>query len=255
MRDKRKVAELILLGSAGALPDKARESAYMVLRSEESSILIDCGGSPLQRLQRAGIDLKNLDSLIVTHHHPDHIYGVPALLLGLWLLGREKFQIFGPKRSVSALASIMDALEWQDWPCTMPVAFNEVEMDEGYTIIETEYFHITSSPVVHLLPTIAIRITSKATGKSIVYSSDTEPCESLVRLGMGADVLIHESTGDYRGHSTASQAGEVAKLCGAKKLVLIHFPKGMDLQAIRYEAEEEFGGPVELAEEFSVYPL
>jgi ribonuclease Z len=254
MRD-RNMAELILLGSAGALPDKARESTYMVLRGEESSILLDCGGSPLQRLQRAGVDLNKLDSLIVTHHHPDHIYGVPALLLGLWLFGRETFQIFGPKRSVSALASIMDTLEWRDWPLTMVVAFKGVEMEEGYTVIETVDFSITTSPVVHLLPTIAVRMTSKATGKSIVYSSDTEPCESLVRLGMGADVLIHESTGDYRGHSTASQAGAVAKLCGAKKLVLIHFPIGTDLEAICHEAEEEFGGPVELAEEFSVYPL
>jgi ribonuclease BN (tRNA processing enzyme) len=45
----------------------------------------------------------------------------------------------------------------------------------------------------------------------------------------------------------------VAGRCGAKKLVLIHYPIDADLKALRWEAEKEFGGPVELAEDFAVY--
>ena len=251
------MARLIILGSAAALPDARRDNTYLVLQGRESSILIDCAGSPLHKLQVVGVALDTLDSLIVTHHHPDHIYGVPALLLGLWLYGRqEPFHIFGPQRSMAAIASIMDSLEWQDWPCTMPVAFHEVEIRERCRVIESPEFEITTAPVEHLVPTLAVKVMSKETGRAIVYSSDTEPCEALARLAQGADVLIHESTGDYAGHSTPAQAGAMASRCGAGKLVLIHFTAlDSELEGLRRAAEAEFDGPVDLAEDLAVFFL
>ena len=251
------MARLIILGSGAALSDASRDNTYMVIEGRESSILIDCAGSPLHKLQTVGVNLDTLDALIVTHHHPDHIYGVPVLLLGLWLYGRqETFHIYGPRKSIAAITSIMDALEWQDWPCEMPVAFHEVEMREGYRVIESPEFEITAAPVEHHVPTIAVKVMSKETGRTIVYSSDTEPCDALARLAQGADILIHESTGDYAGHSTPAQAGAMARRCGVGKLVLIHF-KALDgeLNDLQRAAEAEFGGPVELAEDYAVYTL
>ncbi|MBM4465363.1 MAG: MBL fold metallo-hydrolase [Chloroflexi bacterium] len=209
----------------------------------------------MHKLQAVGVDLNTLEALIVTHHHPDHIYGVPALLLGLWLYGRqEPFHIFGPPGSVAALASIMESLEWQDWPCTMPVAFHQAEMREGYRVIASPEFEVSIAPVEHSIPAIAVKVMSRETGRTIVYSGDTEPCEALARLAQGADILIHECTGDYAGHSTPAQAGAMASRCGAGKLVLIHFtaPDG-ELEGLRHAAEAEFDGPVELAEDFAVY--
>ena len=251
------MARLIVLGSAAALPDAAHDTTYMVLEGRESSILIDCGGSPLHKLQVVGVDLDTLGHLIVTHHHPDHIYGVPILLESLWLYGRqEPFHIFGPQRSVAVIVSIMDSLEWQDWPCTRPVVFHEVEMREGYRVIESPEFEITTAPVQHSIPAVAVKVMSKETGRAIVYSGDTEPCEALARLAQGVDILIHESTGDYAWHSTPAQAGAMAERCGVGKLVLIHFPVlDSDLGAWQRAAEAEFNGPVELAEDFAVYPL
>jgi ribonuclease Z len=248
---------LIILGSGAALPDASRDNTYMVLEGQKSSLLIDCAGSPLHKLQAVGVNLDTLDSLLVTHHHPDHIYGVPALLLGLWLYSRQKpFHIFGPPRSVAALASIMDTLEWQDWPGVMPVAFHEVEMKQDYTVIESPEFEITTTPVKHSIPAIGVKVVSRETGRAIVYSSDTEPCETLARLAQGADILIHEATGNYEGHSSAAQAGAMARRCGVGKLVLIHFTAPDDeLEGLRRAAKDEFDGPVELAEDFSVYPL
>jgi ribonuclease Z len=251
------MAKLIILGSGAALADARRDNTYMVIQGQESSILIDCGGSPFHKLRAVGVDLDTLNALIVTHHHPDHVYGVPVLLLGLWLYGRqEPFPIFGPKRTVTALASIMEALEWQDWPCTMPVDFHEVEMRVGHRVIDSPEFEIAIAPVEHFVPTIAVRVMSRESGKSIVYSSDTEPCEALARLAQGVDILIHESTGDDAGHSTPAQAGEMARRCGVGKLVLIHFAAlDSELEGLRRAAEAEFDGPVELAEDFAVYPF
>ena len=45
----------------------------------------------------------------------------------------------------------------------------------------------------------------------MAYSCDTEPCDEVIRLSEGVDVLIHEATGESLGHSSARQAGEIAK--------------------------------------------
>lgn len=68
-------------------------------------------------------------------------------------------------------------------------------------------------------------------GRVLVYSGDTEPSEDTVRAASGCDVLVHEATfaeddadrAARTGHSTARQAGEIARRAGASRLVLTHF--------------------------------
>lgn len=248
------MARLTILGSAAAVPDMDHENAYMVLEGGQSALLIDCAGSPLARLQAAGVNLDQLGSLIITHHHPDHIYGVPSLLLGLRMFGRQApLDIFGTRKSLAVIWGTMDLLGWQKWPSPFPVGRHEVEMTEGALILDSDEFEVRTTPTEHSVPSIGLRIVSKATSGVVAYSSDTEPCDAFVRLAQRADILIHESTGDYAGHSTAAQAGAVAGRCQAGKLVLIHYPIDANLEALRGEAGKEFGGPVELAEDFAVY--
>jgi ribonuclease Z len=67
-------------------------------------------------------------------------------------------------------------------------------------------------------------------GRTVVYTGDTRPCESTVEVASGCDMLIHEATfseaelerAQRTGHSTARQAGEIAKRAGARRLVLTH---------------------------------
>jgi len=251
------MAKLTILGSAAAAPDDTREHAYMVLEGTKSALLIDCGGSPLQRLQRAGVDLDRLEHLILTHHHPDHIYGVPMLILGLWLTGHPKpLHIYGLLRTVVAIRGVLEALEWREWGRIMPVSFHTVEMRERAPVLETDEFEVVASPARHIMPSLALRVSIKSSGKVLVYSGDTEPCDSVTKLAEGADLLIHESTGPFQGHSTPGQAGQVARLAGVRKLVLIHYPSpAPDPDQWVKKAAAEFSGPVELAREFASYIL
>jgi ribonuclease Z len=58
----------------------------------------------------------------------------------------------------------------------------------------------------------------------MAYSCDTEYSPSIVRLAEGADLLLHEATGEGPGHSTSASAGRVAKEAGVGRLVLVHLP-------------------------------
>jgi ribonuclease Z len=67
-------------------------------------------------------------------------------------------------------------------------------------------------------------------GLKIVYALDTRPCEAILELARDADVLMHDSTfgndmvekANEYGHSTSSQAANIAKAANVKKLVLLH---------------------------------
>jgi len=247
--------KLTILGSADAVADAYHENTYMVLQGGQSSLLIDCGGSPMARLDRVNVNLETLDGLLVTHHHPDHIYGVPVLLLGLWQMGRERpFAIYGSRRTLQVIPRMMQLMEWQVWPDMYPVTYHEIPWEEKALVIDHDEYAVYTSPVQHLMPTVGLRIESKKGGKALAYSSDTRPCESVVRLAQDADILIHESAGPFPGHTTPAQAGEIAQRAGVKRLVLIHYPVFTeDLDAWRGVAAAMFNGPVELAEDFKVF--
>jgi ribonuclease Z len=103
--------------------------------------------------------------------------------------------------------------------------------------------------------TLALRFENTDTGRAAVYSADTEPCAALVRLAAGADLLLHEATGEHPGHSTPAEAAEVAREAGVARLALIHYPvRGVNLEAWRLQAAE-FPGPVMLAREGDRYEL
>jgi ribonuclease Z len=67
-------------------------------------------------------------------------------------------------------------------------------------------------------------------GRRLVYTGDTRPSEEITMMAAGADLLIHEATfGDELveraaedGHSTVSQAAEVAMKARVKRLILTH---------------------------------
>lgn len=67
-------------------------------------------------------------------------------------------------------------------------------------------------------------------GKVVTILGDSRKCHASVRLGVNADILVHESTygkGDEvmarkHGHSTNMEAAQVAKEASAKRLLLNH---------------------------------
>jgi ribonuclease Z len=85
----------------------------------------------------------------------------------------------------------------------------------------------------------------------MAYSCDTEPCPQVVTLASGVDVLIHEAAGNSPGHSSASQAGEIAREAEVGSLYLIHYRTGgYDSHHLVSEAQEKYSGKVALAEDF-----
>jgi len=246
------VAELIVLGTANSVPSADHANTHMAVRGDSGTILIDCVGTAVVRLERAGIKLDDIQDIILTHFHPDHVSGLPLLLMNMWLLGRQApLRIYGLNHCLKRIEDMMSFYQWENWPEFFKVSFHRLPETEAELVLENRDVRIFSSPVHHLVPTIGLRVESADSGRQIAYSCDTEPCDEVVRLASGADVLIHEATGLSPGHTSAAQAGEIATRSEVGQLLLIHYQVHPDVDPnLVAEAAKRFQGPVVLAEDF-----
>ena len=131
-----------------------------------------------------------------------------------------------------------------------PVEFHPLPEIEQFQMINEGQIRVWSSPVHHMIPGIGLRMAFP--DGIMAYSSDTAPCEAVIRLASGADVLIHEATGEELGHTSPEQAGQIAQQAGVKRLYLTHYPGNIDLQEYKNRAREWFSGEVILAQDMMV---
>jgi len=246
------LAKIIILGSSNAVPTIGHETTNFAIVGKERTVLVDCSGNPVIRLEEAGVKFEDVTDIILTHFHPDHVSGVPLLLMDMWLMGRKKpLQIYGLHFTLDRLEDLMGFYGWAEWPGFFPVGFNRLSETEMAYVLDCNDFKIYSSPVHHFIPNIGIRVEFKREKKVLAYSCDTEPCEETVRLAENANVLIHEAAGESFGHSSASQAGQIATKSKSQQLYLIHYPTGRFAQGdIASEAATTFSGEIFVAKDF-----
>lgn len=249
------MARVVLLGTAAAVPTPGHALTSLAVEGEGGFLLVDCGESPIPRLTLARLRPSDLRGLILTHFHPDHVAGVPLLLVDLWLLGRmEPLPVFGLHDVLERLRRMMDLFRWERWEGLYPVRPVAVSAQPGAVVLEDLSLRISATPVEHLVPTLGLRFENLRTGRAVAYSADTAPSRAVADLAQGAEVLFHEAAGASRGHSSPAQAGAVARQAGVDRLVLVHYPPDRAFpDSWVSRARAAFGGPVELGRDLQVF--
>lgn len=250
------MARVIILGTAGAVNSAEHDYTHFLLIGEKDSpVLVDAGSNPLDKIKDLGINDDDLQDIILTHFHSDHVAGVPNMLMHMWQMGRKApMRFYGIPHCINRIEETMEMYGWEYWPNFFPVSFSRISLHDNTLLFENADFAIHSFPVVHFIPTIGMRITNKHNGKVLAYSCDTEPCPNALKIGKDADIFIHEAGGPPPGHSTARMAGEAAATAGAKELRLIHYQVwNQDPEPLVQEAAEVFDGPVHLCRDFDEF--
>ncbi|MCS7251826.1 MAG: MBL fold metallo-hydrolase [Thermoflexus sp.] len=236
---------LWLLGTSGAVPDPQRDYVSLVVEYAGRLILMEAGGSPLHRLGRTGLDPMGLEGVFLSHRHPDHLSGLPVLLMGLWLRGRaHPLWIAGPEDVMERARALLELFEWQSWHGMFPVNWRPIPLEHGAVVEAAGGIRLIAAPVSHSVPTLALRM--ELPEGVAAYSADTAPCPEMIQLARGADVLIHEATGSYPGHTPPEGAGWVAREAGVQRLVLVHVPPEVNVEEWQARARTVFAGPVEI---------
>ena len=246
------MGEIIILGTAFAVPGDDAENAHFLYKADGKIFLVDCASNPMLHIPKSGVDIHAIDDIILTHFHPDHVSGVPLLLMGLWLQGRRKaMNLYGSDHTLDRLLTMMELFDYESWPNFFPLHLHRIELKERARVYADEQLRIFSSPVKHLIPTLGLRLDLVDEDISFAYSCDTEPCEEVIRLAQDCKLLLHEASGETVGHTSAYQAGEIATKAGVEKLYLIHYPTKKSLHEKLVEhAQSSFSGSVELTKDF-----
>ncbi len=234
---------IIPIGIWGGYPNKNEATSAFLIEQDGFRCLVDCGSGVLAAVQNY-TKLSDLDAVIISHYHPDHVADIGVLqhaaMVGMQLKEWETpLLIYAHDRD--------------------PEEFEKLSykgVTEGRAIQETETlelgpWQVSFCETIHPVYCLALKFTSN--GKSVVFTADTSWKEELIGFSEGADLLVAESNlyekylGIIQGHLSGSQAGELAERAGAKRLLLTHLPQYGELNEILDAAKSSYSGKVEFA--------
>lgn len=245
---------LHLLGTGAALSSPGRTTTMLAVSSAASTLVVDCGGDVVHRLLAAGIDLSSITALVLTHEHADHVGGFPLFMEKIWLAQRRHpIPVCGPRPALEQARRCFESFDTSGWEGLPEIRWHPVALEEGARVWEDEHWRVTAAPGRHSVPVIGLRIEDAQGDGVVAYSSDTERSDAIARLADGADLLVHEATGGFSGHTSVQDAAHVAVQANAGKLVLVHLPPEIpeaDLAEARVSCEA-----LELGEDGASYPF
>ena len=245
--------KLTVLGCSGAYPTRYSGTTSYLIESNGYHLLLDSGSGTFREL-RNHINPFELDACLITHYHYDHIgdLGVLQYYLQLNANKQNNFQelpIYGHNLD----ATHFDNLTFLN--ITKGIAYHEdEELDLGPS-------SITFCKTIHPVPTFAVRIVEKATGKVLVFTADSGYLEKLIDFARDADLFLADTYflngyEKHHAHLTAGETGYIAKMAGAKRVVLTHLQENTDYEKLIDQTKETFNkDTVSLAKTGKVYEL
>lgn len=253
-------AQLTILGCGSALPTYQNSPSGQVLNLSDKSFLIDCGEGIQISMRQMGIKTARLYSIFISHLHGDHCFGLLGLLTTFDMMGRtQPLHIYAHGDLEKLLRPMMD---YHLKEMKYEVVFHAINPRKRAIIFEDRTVVVETIPLKHKVPCCGFlfserhRKVNKETGefcvesaKRYAYCSDTMYREQIVEQIKGVDMLFHETTFTDElesrckatMHSTARQAGKIAKLAGVGKLLIGHYSSRVeDHSVFLREAQEEF---------------
>jgi ribonuclease Z len=222
--------DVLFLGTAGSSPSPRRGLPATLVRRGGDRLLVDCGEGTQRQLMRS-VGLFELEELLITHFHADHVLGLPGMLKTFALRQREReLTVYGPR----GLRRLFDLLQPVIGRLTFPITLVELEPNDelerdGYRICAFDVDHgaqglgfafveeprpgvfdperarelgLTPGPDFGRLQrgeTVdGVRpdqvMGEERRGRKLVLSGDTAPCDMTRLVAWEADVLVHEAT-------------------------------------------------------------
>ncbi len=250
-----------LCGTGSPLPDVGRAGPCNVVIAGKQSFVIDIGEGGARNLNLMGITPANVDAVLLTHFHSDHIDGLGPMMLFHWTGGAASpLPVYGPNGVQSIVDGFNAAYKIDNGyriahhgAIIVPliaagaIAKPFAMTSESQVILKRSGLTITAFKVKHdpIEPALGYRFDYK--GRSIVISGDTAKSPSLERATKGADILVHDALQpnlvkkmtkalDDKGltntaqitrdildyHASPEEAAQSAQIAGVRQLILSH---------------------------------
>lgn len=225
------MVQVTLLGSGATRPLPHRALAALWLQVGGRGLLFDCGEGTQVSAQRFGASLYRLDTLLLTHYHGDHLFGLPGLLQSMAALGRtEPVTVAGPP----GLDGVLDAVLTLAGPLPFALCRHTFGDCRGSLALPSGAV-VTAFPARHRVPCCSYLYTLPRAGRfdpdkakalgipvawwrslqagqpaggftpdqvlgparrglRLLYATDTEPTAELAEQARGVDLLCMDAT-------------------------------------------------------------
>ena len=202
---------LITLGTAsGPIPRPHRAQSSNLLTVNGVHYVVDAGDGVARRLVKAGIDIRDVGTIFVTHHHDDHTAGLGWLMSSAWDQNRTKpINVYGPPpteafvKAVVQLFDISAKIRIADGGVTVPIAEVFVGHDVGtgvvyrdenikVTVVESSHYSFHTGINVGKHQSYAYRF--ETPDRVVVFTGDTGPSDAVTELANGADLLVTQAS-------------------------------------------------------------
>ena len=214
------------LGTGSAMPLPDRMQTGLLVESDDRSLLVDCGSGVLNRLANTDVGYEGVGTVLLTHHHLDHVSDLLALLKARWLAGETHLEVVGPTGTKRLLDGLLDVHDYLQGRVDLQVR----EVTAGS--FEVAGFEVEARETRHSTDCLAYRFAGDGGGddgtgdddggtdgeeraaaerRDFVFSGDTEAFAGLANFADGAAVLAHDCSFpdevDVSNHPTPSQLG------------------------------------------------
>lgn len=227
---------LITLGTAaGPSPKAGRAQSSNLLTVNGAHYVIDAGDGVARRIAKAGINVRDIGTIFITHHHDDHTAGLGTLMSVAWDNQRtEPINVYGPPQTEALVNAavqyygISAAIRIADGGRSVPIVKIFLGHDVGTGVIyqdanikviaaENTHFDFHQGAASGKHKSYSYRF--ETPGRVIVFTGDTGASDALIELARGADLLVTETssfqdrmqrmiaTGQWQAMTPAEQEG------------------------------------------------
>jgi len=235
--------KVTVLGCWGGYPKVDEASSGYLLEHNGYKVLVDCGSGVLSKLQRH-IQPQELDAVIISHYHADHVADIGVLQHAILI---QKY-VSGVQKTLPIYGHTFDQAEFNrltDKDVTIGIGYDPSKK------LNIGPFSVSFLQTIHPVTCFAMRF--EADGQSFVYTADSSYQDSFIPFAKDAEILICECNfyehmdGKSAGHMNSKDAGTIAVKAGVNKLVLTHLPHFGKIEELKEQAGKYFNGEIILA--------
>ncbi|HZG15014.1 MAG TPA: MBL fold metallo-hydrolase [Candidatus Bathyarchaeia archaeon] len=240
---------ITILGCQSPYPGPNGATAGYLVQTASTNVLLDCGSGVISQLGKV-LPIYQLDAVVLSHYHHDHVADVGVLQYGLMVHQNVKDRdinnpvpIYGPAEPTERA----DSMEYRDTTRFYPI--------DEHSHIEIGDMKLTFLRTEHDVPCYAVRI--EANGKTFVYGADSGPSTEWDPFAKEVDLFICEGTflrkyympKELHGHLTVELAAQIGQKLQVKKLVITHLFHAYKEDDILQEAKDYTYGECLVAKE------
>lgn len=251
--------KLVVIGSGSCVVDQShRASSAYVLEIGEKTLMVDTGTGSTRNLRESGYSVDDLDAVVNTHRHPDHISDLVPLIQdkvvrsfsqeepGLKLYGPEGHEEYLHDRMKHEMMESPDSISECGFDLDLNIIQGSQEIFDAVEMSSVEAVHGPEG-----FRCLSLRF--EVDGKSIVFTGDTDYNPELEDFAEGADVIVTDcsrpSGEEVEGHMNVDECARLASEAGVGHLLLSHLYPEAEQEDLEKEASRIFSGEITVAED------